>query len=384
MSIIRRVWEALPRKLRRELLFGGMSALAPRISKPEPAGAGSLTVAGYFAATTGLGEGARRMLEAMHAQGLSPIAADLTSAHRQGPPGQPFTIPPGPGTIILHVNGPMLPWALWEIGRDATRDKRVIAYWAWELPRLPPDWERGLRACHRIWAPSHFCADAFGRPDGPPVTVVPHPVPAPMPSALHRSDFGLPQDAFIGLVIFDAASSLSRKNPLGAIAAHQLAFGTDPSKLLVLKTHNVDRAGNAWLEVAAAAAEAGNVRILAEDLPKADLAALMLMSDVFISLHRAEGFGLSIAEAMALGKPVIATGWSGNMDFLRGPGVFAIPCHPTPAFDPQSTYDFPEMLWAEPDITAAATELRHLATDTGLLNPVPIEFPAPDYAKLLG
>jgi glycosyltransferase involved in cell wall biosynthesis len=384
MSITRRVWEALPRKLRRELLFGSMNALAPRLSMPEPSGAGSLTVAGYFAATTGLGEGARRMLHAMRAQGLAPITADLTFAHRQGPPGQPFIIPEGPGTIILHVNGPMLPWALWEVGRHAIKYKRVIAYWAWELPKLPRDWERGLRACHRIWAPSRFCADTFSRPDGPPVTVVPHPVPAPMLSALQRSDFGFPPNAFIGLAVFDAASSLARKNPLAAIAAHQRAFGADPSKLLVLKTHNVARAGKAWAEVVAAAAEAGNVRILAEDLPKPDLAALMLMSDVFISLHRAEGFGLSIAEAMALGKPVIATGWSGNMDFLCGPGAFAVPWHPTPAFDPQSTYDFPEMLWAEPDIAAAAAQLCHIATDTGLVNPVPIEFPAPDYAKLLG
>jgi glycosyltransferase involved in cell wall biosynthesis len=383
MTMIRGLWEALPRKLRRELLFGGMDTLAPRISKPEPSGSGRLAVAGYFGATTGLGEGARRMLDAMRAQGFTPIAADLTSAHRQGPPGPRCTIPEGPGTIILHVNGPMLPWALWEIGRRAVKDKRIIAYWAWELPRLPRDWARGLRACHRIWAPSRFCADVFSRPDGPPVTVVPHPVPAPRPSALSRSDFGFPPDAFISLVIFDAASSLSRKNPLGAIAAHRLAFGTNPSKLLVLKTHNIERAGKAWLEVAAAAAEAGNVRILTNDLPKADLVALMLASDVFISLHRAEGFGLSIAEAMALGKPVIATGWSGNMDFLRGPAAFAVPCYPTPAFDPQMTYEFSEMLWAEPDIAAAAEQLRHFATNTGLLNPDPIEFPTPDYVKLL-
>lgn len=361
-----------------------MSAIAPRVSKPEPSGAGSLTVAGYFAATTGLGEGARRMLDAMRAQGLSPIAADLTSAHRQGPPGPAFIVPKGPGTIIVHVNGPMLPWALWELGRRAVKDKRVIAYWAWELPSLPLDWERGIRVCHQIWAPSRYCADAFSRPDGPPVTVVPHPVPAPTPSALSRSDFGFPPNAFISLAIFDAASSLSRKNPLGAIAAHRLAFGTDPSKLLVLKTHNVERAGEAWLEVAAAATEADNVRILAEDFPKADLAALIMASDVFISLHRAEGFGLSIAEAMALGKSVIATGWSGNMDFLRGPGVFAVPWHLTPAFDPQSTYQFPEMMWAEPDIAAAATQLRHLAAFNSGPKLLPNEFPAPDYVKLLG
>jgi glycosyltransferase involved in cell wall biosynthesis len=383
LSITRRAWEALPRKLRRELLFGGMSALAPRISKPEPAGAGSLTVAGYFSATTGLGEGARRMLGAMRAQGLSPVAADLTSAHRQGPPGQPFTIPAGPGTIILHVNGPMLPWALWEIGRDAIRHKRVIAYWAWELPRLPPDWERGLRACHRIWAPSQFCADAFRRPNGPPVTVVPHPVPAPNPSALQRHHFSLPQNAFVCLAIFDAASSLSRKNPLGAIAAHRIAFGDDPSKILILKTHNVDRAGNAWSAVVASAEATPNVRIIADNFPKADIAALIIASDVLLSLHRAEGFGLAIAEAMALGRPVIATGWSGNADFMRGSGAFLVPWTLIPALDPQSTYDFPEMLWAEPNIDAAAECLRILASDTSLQKPAPTDFHAPDYRRHL-
>lgn len=383
MSITRRAWEALPRKLRRELLFGGMSALAPRISKPEPVGAGSLTVAGYFSATTGLGEGARRMLDAMRAQGLTPVAADLTSAHRQGPPGQPFTIPAGPGTIILHVNGPMLPWALWEIGRDAIRGKRVIAYWAWELPNLPTDWERGLRTCHRIWAPSRFCAAAFRRSNGPPVTVVPHPVPAPNPSTLQRSDFGLPQDAFICLAIFDAASSLSRKNPLGAIAAHRLAFGDDPTKVLILKTHNVERAGAAWSTVVASVKAAPNIRIISDNFPKADIAALIMTSDVLISLHRAEGFGLAIAEAMALGRPVIATGWSGNEDFMRRPGTFLVPWTLVPALDPQSTYDFPEMRWAEPNIAAAAEFLRLLAIEPSLQKPAPVEFPAPDYRRLL-
>jgi glycosyltransferase involved in cell wall biosynthesis len=122
---------------------------------------------------------------------------------------------------------------------------------------------------------------------------------------------------------------------------------------------------------------------MTDDMRRADLSALMAASDVLVSLHRAEGFGFAVAEMMALGRPVVATGWSGNADFMAGPGAFAVPWRLVPARDPQAIYDFPDTVWAEPDIAAAAEALRRIAEEPALRRPPAVAFPPPDYAALL-
>ncbi len=340
-------------------------------------------VAGYLSAPTGLGEGARRMIEAMRAQGLAPVAADLTGAHRQGAAPPLLRVPRGPGTIVLHVNGPMLPWGLLALGRAAVAGKRLIANWAWELPVLPRDWHRGYDACHRVWAPSRYCADVFARPGFPPPAVVPYALPRPDPAPLGRDAFGLATDAFVTLSVFDATSSLARKNPLGSIAAHVLAFGDDPRHVLLLKTHGAARAGPSWEIVTRAAAAHPNIRVLDTLLPRRELWALFRCCDVLLSLHRAEGFGFAVAEAMALGRPVVATGWSGNLDFMSGPGCSAVPYTLVQAHDPQGTYDLPGARWAEPDLERAADALRRTMADPLSRNPAPVHFEPPDYRIFL-
>lgn len=381
MSLPHRLWQALPRGPRRAALFGWKSLVAPRAAaRPEPEG--SLTVGGFLSAPTGLGEGARRMLAAMREGGIAASGADITAALRQGAQDAPLRRPaPGPGTIILHVNGFMQPWALAALGRAAVARKRIIGYWAWELPELPADWRRGFRSAHEIWVPSGFVAAAVRAAGHLPVRVVPHPMPPPDPAPLGRADFGLPPEAFVALAIFDAGSSLARKNPLAAIRAHRTAFGDRADRILLLKTHGTRNAGAAWREVAEAAA-APNIRILDAVLPPRDLWALMAAADVLVSPHRAEGYGLAIAEAMALGRAVVATGWSGNLDFMRpGPACIALPYALVPATDPQATYHHPAMRWAEPDEAALADALRALAGTRP--RPAPVSFPPPDYRALL-
>jgi glycosyltransferase involved in cell wall biosynthesis len=259
----------------------------------------------------------------------------------------------------------MLPWAMRVLGRRAVAGKRVVAVWNWELPVLAADWRRGLRFAHEIWVSSRFTAGAVeAAPGAPPVSVVPYMVPEPDPSPLGRADFGLPEDAFVALSVFDAGSSIARKNPLAAIAAHRAAFGDRPDRVLVLKTHGTETAGPAWREVAEEAARASrNVRVIDRAMDRRDLWALVLLSDCFLSTHRSEGFGFGIAEAMRAGRPVVATGWSGNMDFMRGEGAVALPFDLVPARDPQRTYELPGAVWAEPRVADAAAALRMLADD---------------------
>ncbi len=372
--------------MRREALFGFMALRAPRISRPMPMVDSPLIHCGYFRAPSGLGMAARRLQQGLGLRGLDAATADLTGPLRQGaPPAQENTEPPvvaaGPGTLLVHVNGPMLPWALTVLGRRAVAGKRVIAVWNWELPVLPADWQRGFASCHEIWAASRFTAAAF---DGPvPVRVVAYPViPAP-PAATGRDGFGLPSDAFVALQIFDAASSIARKNPAASIAAHQQAFGDDPKSILLLKVYNTARAGAAWREIAARAAARPNVRVLDVSMPEAELSALILACDVVVSLHRAEGFGFTLAEALALGRPVVATAWSGNLDFMDAPGAHKVPVTLLPALDPQMTYDVAGAVWAEPDVATAARLLRRIAAEATLRRPPPFAFPAPDYLTLL-
>ncbi|MCK8786793.1 glycosyltransferase [Roseomonas sp. NAR14] len=389
MSLLHRAWRLLPRDARRAALFGGTALLAPRPERPMPDGGGSVTVAGFLGAPTGLGAAARRLARALREAGYDPHEADLTAALKQGAPRDPArprpVVPPGPGTLLVHVNGPMMGWAMLALGRAAVAGKRVIGVWNWELPVLPADWRPGFRFAHEVWVSSRFTASAVREmAGGVPVHVVPCPVPAPDPSALGRADFGLPDDAFVSLCLFDASSSIARKNPLAAIRAHALAFGDRPDRLLLLKTHGTGFAGAPWAEVAAAAAARPNVRVLDAALDRRDLWALMAASDAVVSLHRAEGFGFAVAEAMRLGRPVVATGWSGNTDFMRGPGAHAVPYRLVPAEDPQDTYAIPGARWAEADVPAAAAILARIAEDPALRRPPPVDFPAFDYAPLLG
>jgi glycosyltransferase involved in cell wall biosynthesis len=351
-----------------------MAAVAPRPGRPSPSPAGPITVAGYFSATTGLGEGTRRLADMLDAAGAKVHRADLTRALRQnvardlvsrdqvGEQTSPAAmVPAGPGTLIMHVNGFMLPWGMAALGRAAIAGKYVITFWNWELPVLPSIWFPGFRFAHRIWASSSFVAGAIRPHTRLPVEVVSYPVPPPQPSGLRRADFGLPDEAFIALSTFDASSSVERKNPIAAIRAHRSAFGEDPGRILVLKTYNTIAGGEAWRQVLGAAAGLTNIRIMDAEMTRPDLWALARCANVFVSLHRAEGVGLALAEAMSLGIPVIATGWSGNMDFMDGTNSFLVGYTLTSAKDEKGIYSVPGAMWAEPDVNDAATALRLVA-----------------------
>jgi glycosyltransferase involved in cell wall biosynthesis len=361
--LLHRLWRTLPPHFRREALFTAMAAIAPR----PTAGAAArlpITVAGYFRAPSGLGEGTRRLVEMLEAAGVPVHRADLTAAMRQGPAGPPPEPPPeGPGTLILHVNGPMVPWAMRVLGARGVAGKHVLGFWNWELPKLPADWDRGYRFVHGILASSVFVGDAVRRPGGPPVTVVPYHVPEPEPAALTRAELGLPEDAFVAVSIFDASSSVERKNPVGAIRAHRHAFGDCADRVLVLKTYKTDMGGEAWRQVLAEAAGAPNIRILDREMTRQEVWGLIRLSDAFVSLHRSEGVGLSLAEAMRLGRPVVATGWSGNMDFMDAQSAMLVGFRLIPAQDLRGTYSVPGAVWAEPDVEEGADCLAALAAD---------------------
>ena len=350
------LWRLLPRGPRRRAAFAVAARLAPHPA-PEPLRpASGIIVAGHLHQATGLGEAARVLRSVMSRLGLPVWSVDLDA------PVLPPWLPPA-APLLIHANPPMLPLALRALPPGVLGQRMVIGYWAWELTRPSPLWQRGTAFVHRAWAASEFAAEGLA-PLGVPVRAVPLPLALapPRPSALRRVDFGLPEDAVVTLVSLNLASSHVRKNPEAAIAAHREAFGERPDRILVLKVTNPDHFRRDMAALVAKA-DGPNIRILAETLAAPDAHALTLACDIVMSLHRSEGFGLVPAEAMLLGKPVVATGWSGNLEFMDANSAALVGYKLVPAMDPRGIYEAPGAVWAEADVGEAAAHLRRLADD---------------------
>jgi glycosyltransferase involved in cell wall biosynthesis len=337
-------------------------ALAPRPDTVSRAHEGDIAVAGLFAAATGLGEGARLCHSALRRMGIPVSAIDLSRYFGRLPLALESLSARGSngGVLIVHLNGHHLPLGLALIGRRRVRHRRIVGYWAWELDILPTSWRRGLHYVHEVWVPSEFVAGAVRRETDLPVRVVPHPVAVPPSSGLGRAGFGLPEDAFVVLAVLDMGSGYERKNPLGTVRAFRRAFGDDPGAFLLLKITGAERAPWAMREIEAERAGAPNIRLLHGALSREDQGALLRAADVILSLHRSEGFGLVLAEAMRLGLPAVATGWSGNMQFMTGSNSALVEHHLVPVRDRQGIYREEGALWADPDVAHAADWLQKL------------------------
>ena len=365
-GVLRRLWRQVPLRTRVQIQSNITQAIAPLPDRDTPGGF-PLGIAGLFSTASGIGEGARLAYAALDAAGLAPMAFDLSGAFGQTEfsPAPLRAFAPGGGSLIVHHNAPYMAYALWALGRGLIQGRRIIGYWAWELPKLPPLWTAGFRFAHEIWVPSTFTRDAVAAATDLPVHVVPHPIPHVQVTPNMRSRLGLPQDALIVLTVFHLGSAFARKNPLAAIAAFRKAFGDAENRVLVIKL--IDNGAQvARQELDAAIAGSGNIRVIEGALPQADMAGLMAGADIVISLHRSEGFGLVPAQAMALGKPVVATAWSGNLDFMSKNNSALVSCCLIAVRDPEGAFEAGEQKWANADVDDAAEWLRRLAGDADL------------------
>jgi glycosyltransferase involved in cell wall biosynthesis len=322
--------------------------------------------------TTGIGEGARLCLAALKALDIKPASIDFSERlDLADMPGserfQPSRGGGSGGSMIVHINAPYLPLALLAMGRAATRSKRVIGYWSWELPRIPESWRVGCPFVHEIWVPSRFTADAVAAHVDVPVHIVPHPMlPMPAKQSDWRRRLGIADDALVVATIFHMGSSFARKNPLGAVEAFLGAFGDDGKAHLVIKMNDGNVAPALRNRLLAAIGDHPNIHLIEQKLTDQEMADLLHGIDILLSLHRTEGFGLPLARAMQLGKLVIATGWSGNLDFMHANNSMLVDYALIPAVDPQQTYDYNDMNWADPSVEHAIACLRRAAADPGL------------------
>jgi glycosyltransferase involved in cell wall biosynthesis len=262
---------------------------------------------------------------------------------------------------LFHINADQMGLAYATLGRDWFEDRINIGYWHWELPEFPDEFAEGFRHVHEVWVPSAFVRDSLVRKSPVPVFVIPHGIHVEVPSDAGRNRFDLPERKFLFLCMYDTFSYSSRKNPSAVLKAYRYAvqrLGLPAG--LVIKMNNPQKA-----EVDNLRREAEglpDVRIIDRVLSRSEANALLNCADCYISLHRAEGFGLPIAEAMYLGKPVIATNWSGNTDFMSSENSGTVGCRLMRIGTHYGPYKAHQS-WAEPDEEHAVHLMRKAVYD---------------------
>jgi len=210
-----------------------------------------------------------------------------------------------------------------------------------------------------LWASSSFTAAAYRRSTQVPVQQVPMAVDVDSTERLGRPAFGLPQDRFLFGFSFDGHSSFSRKNPEATVKAFRLAFpeGNEPVSLVLKGLRVIDH--QAWRRLESIAAQDPRIVLLSRSMPRGVLLDLYRAIDCFVSLHRSEGFGRNIAECMLLGKPVIVTNYSGNVDFTHGATAALVNTNLQRIGDGEYPFGAGQS-WADPNIAQAAQHGRQM------------------------
>lgn len=319
-----------------------------------------VNLAGYLEAESGMGEAARASIRSLEAAGipvaLNNVASELRTndttyraAFVHGNP-HPFN--------LVHLNADNMGWFAARQGRRYFRNHYTIGYWFWELATFRDDWLPFFGYVDEVWVATDFVRGAIQERTGIPVVRMPIPVVLPELPPHGREYFGLPGEGRIFLYVFDVSSQTERKNPLGAIRAFRAAALPGRDAVLVLKFTNAeyDRAAvRRWHEES----QDLNVVMLDGYMDRRDLCALVDTADCYFSPHRSEGFGLTILEAMGLAKPVIATNYSGNVDFMTEANSYPLPYRLVPLTRDYGPY-MRGAVWAEPDQDEAARLIRHV------------------------
>lgn len=328
-----------------------------------------VNVVGYLRSESGVGSAARAVVRALDAAGvpLLPVHPPDVPPSRQGVPFR--TVAPeqaGFGTNLVCVTAYETPGFAKAVGPAFFAGRRTIGLWWWEVDLFPDFMHAGFDHVDEVWVGSEHIASAIRPAAGAvPVHVVRVPVARPAATALTRADLGLPPEGPLLLTVFGYFSSVVRKNPAGVIDAFTRAFapGEGPSLVVKCIDHEEHPAEHARLEALAAARP--DVHLLPGYLDEEQLAGLIEHADAVVSLHRAEGFGFTPAEAMALGKPVIATRYSGNLEYMTDENAFLVDA-PLVPIGPEGAPYPAEGRWADPDLDQAAAFMRAVLADPGV------------------
>ncbi|GLU85228.1 hypothetical protein Rhsp01_64040 [Rhizobium sp. NBRC 114257] len=340
------------------------SGEAPASEAPAP----NISLVGYPKGEFGLGEDIRLLRASLNEVGIKPtvVKAPWAIMARQAidEPSVEASMAAFDSDVMIYVMPAFDTMTLLnKVGPRAFTARRKIGFWQWELERFPPPAKIAMELVDEIWCHSEHSARAFRSATDKPVIKVPLPVLVPDVRMVPRSKFDLENDSFVVFTSFDGASSISRKNPLGAIQAFQKAFPAathSKARLIVKAMNTLD--DSLWRECMRKAVIDDRILIRDKVMDRLEYYELLQCCDAVLSLHRAEGFGRLMAEAMAMGIPVIASGYSGNLDFMEDSNSWLVQGVQIPVFSGDYAF-FQDQMWFEPDIDSAAAALRECAED---------------------
>lgn len=322
-----------------------------------------VNVGGYLRTESGVGSAARGYIRALRHLQIPVALQDLSSLTGNRSEDKTFTsfdadFPYDVNIICADVE---LHFAvLAQVGQSFFKDRYNIGVWAWELPRFPERWYDRFAYYDEIWVASSFIANPLSQVSPVPVVLVP-PVLTPEKKGRRgrgRERLGVQAEEFVFLFIFDFHSRAERKNPLAVIEAFKLAFDRAEPVRLVIKCVNARADSANWARMQESSQ--GYPVSLYDGYWSADeIRDLMAACDAYVSLHRAEGTGLTVTDAMAYGKPVIATGWSGNMNFMNVSNSYPVRYELVEIKQSAGQYRAGET-WAEPSVEHAAELMRRL------------------------
>ncbi len=320
-----------------------------------------IDVAGFLTTESGIGEAGRTTVSALRTAGIDVSTINYTDTLSRT--SHPFVVDDVSRhrTVLLSVNADHLPTMQERMGDHFLRDRYVIGQWFWELETAPSWYAEAFEHVDELWAPTRFIEKMLrdAAPSRITITHVPLPVMVPeIDPALTRGDLGL-DERFTFLFVFDFLSVMKRKNPLGLIDAFCRAFAPGEGPHLVIKVINGDHRPVESNQLRLATSQRPDITLIDGYLPRAHTSALMSHADCYVSLHRSEGLGLTMSESMSLGTPVVATAYSGNLDFMDDTTSWLVPWTRVAVGGDAEGYD-PRATWAEPDLNEAARIMRHV------------------------
>jgi glycosyltransferase involved in cell wall biosynthesis/SAM-dependent methyltransferase len=335
---------------------GAGPAQARKSAPPKP----GVNVVGYLSSERGVGEAARQIVSALRA-GNVPVATIDT-------PAEPEKITEALAGLadedhpydfnLICVNADMLPVVATALGRDFFQGRHSTGLWFWEVSHFPEQWHRSFDYVDEVWVASEHIADALRPLSATPVHTIRMPIAPPEPKQMSRAELGMPE-GFCFLFVFDYRSVFRRKNPLGLVEAFCKAFEPGAGPSLVIKSICGDEFPAQREELAAAVSDRPEIQLIEETIAPEMKDAMIASCDCYVSLHRSEGLGLTMAEAMCFGKPVIATAYSGNLDFMTEEDSYLVP-HTLVEIGPEANPYPPDKEWAEPDLDRAAELMRQV------------------------